>query len=155
MTLYINEIIGRLLQTHGFEHVLEKDVNKLLPSLPPSDARSARTDTVSPSRRVIGSDALASPRQKPPSEAGISVGLSRAFSFRKKPDVLSGTTNLRPLKLVEEQHPQPPLRSEASVSHTYSRTYPEAGDHEETMTTKRTSWVPSWFAKTGSGPPEK
>src|ERR1700676_1511634 len=61
MSLYINEIIGRLLQTKGFEHVLEKDVNKTLPMPPPAQGSqllsrrqpSAATNPDTTSRRTF------------------------------------------------------------------------------------------------------
>src|ERR1700738_3587235 len=65
MSLYINEIIGRLLQTQGFEHVLEKDVNKSLPVPPPQAPShggkrtfSSRPTTEPPLRRSVIADNL-------------------------------------------------------------------------------------------------
>lgn len=152
MSLYISEIIGRLLQTQGFEQVLEKDTNKTLPPPPMQDRR--------PSQPRVGMDIP--PRKPPPSDnptpipkrvtsdAGISGGLSRAFSFRKKQESANTVPNLRPLKLVEEQQPQAFLRSDGTMSHTRSRIHND--DYEETSESraaKRASWVPGWFAKAG------
>jgi hypothetical protein len=164
MNLYINEIIGRLLQTQGFEHVLEKDVNKALP-VPPTQGFSQggkrslnhRPTTDVPFRRNVLTDNMAHKRMSSESAfstppASLSGGLSRAFSFRKK-EVGSVSTNLRPLKLVEEQHPQPSMRSDGSTPHLRSRTHNDDSEPEssENKAAKRASWVPGWFAKTGSG----
>src|SRR5579862_5188019 len=96
MTLYINEIIGRLLQTQGFERVLERDVRKPLPAVPPSQShpgtprRQYHESGVSVeilSRRPMAPEVLSHKRMSteiqsaPPSNLG--GGLSRAFSFRK------------------------------------------------------------------------
>ena len=61
MGLYINEIIGRLLQTQGFEHVLEKDVHKTLPAPPVQDRRPipVRASMDAPPRRNFVPDSPA------------------------------------------------------------------------------------------------
>jgi hypothetical protein len=161
MSLYINEIIGRLLQTKGFEHVLEKDVNKTLP-MPPIQISAKRQGSApmnvestsrrnfspeTPMHKRISSEASYS------ASGGIGGGLSRAFSFRKKPEIANTIPNLRPLKLVEEQHPQPALKSDGTLSHSRARMY-SADDSEietsESKAAKRASWVPGWFGKTGA-----
>jgi len=164
MNLYINEIIGRLLQTQGFEHVLEKDINKALP-IPPTQGSSQggkrsfnpRPSTDALLRRNLVNDNPAHKRMS--SEiasstlpASLGGGLSRAFSFRKK-ESGSVPTNLRPLKLVEEQQPQPSTRFDGSTSHLRSRTHNDDSELEsaESKAAKRASWVPGWFAKTGTG----
>lgn len=165
MSLYINDIIGRLLQTQGFEHVLEKDVNKALP-VPPTHGQlqsgkrtfNSRPPPDAPPRRSVVADNPAHRRMvsetsssTPP--ASIGGGLSRAFSFRKK-ESSSVSTNLRPLKLVEEQHPQPSMRFDGTTPHLRSRTHNDDSelDSIESKAAKRASWVPGWFAKTGVGP---
>lgn len=150
MGLYINEIIGRLLQTQGFEHVLEKDVNKTLPVPPVQDRRSSQgrvsTDTTS-RRSFVPDNPVPAHKRIVSSETSVSGGLSRAFSFRRKPESSNAIANLRPLKLVEEQHPQPPLKSDGSM-HTRSRTYHDDSEELiESRAAKRASWVPGWFAK--------
>ncbi len=163
MSLYINEIIGRLLQTQGFEHVLEKDVNKSLPASPtqaPSHGGkrtfSSRPTIEPPLRRSVVVDNLAHKRMSSevlstPS-AGLGGGLSRAFSFRKR-EAGGPSTNLRPLKLVEEQHPQSLPRVDGTTAHLRSRTHNDDSDPDslESKAAKRASWVPGWFAKTGTG----
>jgi hypothetical protein len=163
MSLYINEIIGRLLQTQGFEHVLEKDVNKALP-VPPTQgpphvsklAFNSRPTTEAPLRRSVVADnpaykRMSSEISSAPS-ASLGGGLSRAFSFRKK-ETSTPLTNLRPLKLVEEQHPQSLQRLEGTATHLRSRTHNDDSDLDsmESKAAKRASWVPGWFAKTGTG----
>jgi hypothetical protein len=150
MALYINEIIGKLLQTKGFEQVFEKDVNKSLPA-PPNDRRStqplSRTSLESHGRRNVAIENPLHKRMTP--EAGIGGGITRAFSFRRKPD--TSIANLRPLKLVEEQQPQATLRSDGTMPHVRSRTQPEeAEESADPKTAKRASWVPGWFAKVGT-----
>src|ERR1700737_3846610 len=160
MSLYINEIIGRLLQTKGFEHFLKKDFNKTLPMPPPAQGSqllsrrqsSAATNPDTTSRRTFSPEPSAHKRISSEAEfappSGISGGLSRAFSFRKKPDSGNATTNLRPLKLVEEQNPQPALKSDGTLSHTRARIH-SADDNEiessESKAARRASWVPGWF----------
>jgi hypothetical protein len=155
MGLYINEIIGRLLQTGGFEHVLEKDVNKQLPTLPQQDRRQAhvRMNVETTSRRAIAVDNPGPQNKRISPEAGITVGLSRAFSFRKRQEISNGTANLRPLKLVEEQHPQGSLRSDGTMSH--SRAHTDDNEIDDNRAAKRASWVPGWFGKAGVASPEK
>ena len=156
MSLYINEIIGRLLQTQGFEQVLEKDVNKSLPPPPAQDRKQSQTriSIETPPRRVLGPEKSASTQKRMSSEAGIS-GLSRAFSFRKKPETSNPIANLRPLKLVEEQQPQASLRSDP-IAHTRSRTHNEDTEEAaENRAAKRASWVPGWFGKAGTVPDEE
>jgi hypothetical protein len=164
MSLYINEIIGRLLQTKGFEHVLEKDVNKSLPIPPsPSGTHPSRRQAPLPmnpellNRRNVPPETPAHKRVL--SEAahtpssGISGGLSRAFSFRKKPESLNPIPNLRPLKLVEEQHPLPALRSDGTMAQSRTRMYSVDDAEVETSDSKaakRASWVPGWFGKAGA-----
>jgi hypothetical protein len=165
MSIYINEIIGRLLQTGGFEHVLEKDVNKSLPMPPPAQGSQyssrrhvpalASMDT--PSRRHFTPETIAHKRMSSEvtstASGGISGGLSRAFSFRKKPESANAMANLRPLKLVEEQHPQPALKSDGTLSHSRARVYSvDDNDIEtsESKAAKRASWVPGWFGKAGA-----
>src|SRR5579859_5915492 len=164
MSLYINEIIGKLLQTKGFEHVLEKDVNKNLPATPrghglqafsrtpssipaASDSALRRSHVVeSPAHRRITSDNAST------APVGIGGGLSRAFSFRKKPD--NPIPHLRPLKLVEEQQPQPPMRSDGTVPMPRPRMHTSdeiESETSESRAAKRASWVPGWFAKAGTG----
>lgn len=151
MALYINEIIGKLLRTKGFEQVFEKDVNKSLP-IAPHDRRSmqppSRTSVETHGRRSV---ALENPIQKrTASEVGIGGGITRAFSFRRKPD--TAIANLRPLKLVEEQQPQATLRSDGTMSHGRSRLQTdEVEESTDSKTAKRASWVPGWFAKVGTG----
>ena len=151
MGLYINEIIGRLLQTQGFEKVLEKDVSRTLP--PPLHERrlqSSRVGNEAITRRSFALDNSAATHKRLSSEAGVSGGLSRAFSFRRKPDSSNATSNLRPLKLVEEQQPQAALRSDGSLPHARSRTQNDENDEAtDIRTAKRASWVPGWFAKAG------
>ena len=155
MTLYINEIIGRLLQTKGFEHVLEKDVNKPLP-VPEWRSGQGRASIEATSRKASASENAAPVHKRMSSEAGISGGLSRAFSFRRKPDSSKTIPNLRPLKLVEEQQPHAGLRSDGTLHYARPRTRtddePESVD---TKTAKRASWVPGWFAKAGVVPSEE
>jgi hypothetical protein len=150
--LYINEIIGRLLQTQGFEKVLEKDVNKTLPP-PPLHERRLPTSRVShetTSRRSFAIDNSTATHKRLSSEAGISGGFSRAFSFRRKPESSNPIPNLRPLKLVEEQQPQAALRSDGTMPHTRSRTHNDENEEAaEIRAAKRASWVPGWFAKAG------
>lgn len=149
MGLYINEIIGRLLQTQGFEKVLEKDVNKMLPPPPLHERRlpPSRVGHETTPRRSFAIDNSTTTHKRLPSEAGIGGGLSRAFSFRRKPDPIP---NLRPLKLVEEQQPQAALRSDGTLPHIRSRTHnDESEETAEIRAAKRASWVPGWFAKTG------
>lgn len=162
MTLYINEILGKLLQTQGFEQVLEKESSKphraaLPPQFPLSGHRRQqenRTSIEAISRRSMMSEvshkAMASEANAasaPPSS--ISSGISRAFSFRKKPDYANTSVNLRPLKLVEEQHPAPRIES---LSHGRARTHDENAQRDlaEDKLSKRASWVPGWFGK-GAG----
>jgi hypothetical protein len=171
MSLYINEIIGRLLQTQGFEHVLEKDVNKALPTPPPPPPppRAAQTPKMfnparfsmdGPPRKSMASDNPVHKRMiseaATTTPAGIGGGLSRAFSFRKKPDQ-AASANLRPLKLVEEQQPQIPARIDSTATKPRSRYQTEEPDFEfnESKAAKRASWVPGWFAKTGMAPEEE
>ena len=161
MSLYINDIIGKLLQTQGFEHVLEKDVNKALPTVHSQDRKQApRTNVDASPRRtfvfVPESPAPVHKRITSTTETGIGGGLSRAFSFRKKPESSAAIANLRPLKLVEEQQPQASLRSDGTMSYTRSRTHNDDNDEtSENRATKRASWVPGWFAKAGVGPLEE
>lgn len=150
MALYINEIIRKLLQTKGFEQVFEKDVNKSLPAAP-YDRRSmqppSRASLESHGRRNLPLETPAQKRMT--SEAGIGGGITRAFSFRRKPD--TSIANLRPLKLVEEQQPQATLRSDGTMSHVRSRTQTEeAEEGMDAKAAKRASWVPGWFAKAGT-----
>lgn len=167
MSLYINEIIGRLLQTQGFEHVLEKDVNKALPAPPPPRApptpkmfNPSRLSVDGLPRKTIASENPAHKRMfsEAPSTSspGIGGGLSRAFSFRKKPDP-SASANLRPLKLVEEQHPQPQPRVDntGAKPRTRYQTEDTEVDSMESKAAKRASWVPGWFAKGGITPEEE
>jgi len=147
--LYINEIIGRLLQTQGFERVLEKDVNKMLPPPPVHERRlpPSRIGQETTPRRSLAIDNSSAAHRRLPSEAGIGGGLSRAFSFRRKPDPIP---NLRPLKLVEEQQPQAALRSDGTLPNARSRTYNDENDESaELRAAKRASWVPGWFSKAG------
>ena len=160
MGLYINEIIGRLLQTQGFEHVLEKDVNKTLPAPSVPDRRpiAGRASMDAPPRRnfVPDNSGPAPKRITSTAETSLSGGLSRAFSFRRKPESSTAIANLRPLKLVEEQHPQASLRSDGSMSYTRSRTHNDDSDEtSESRAAKRASWVPGWFAKAGAAAPEE
>ena len=160
MGLYINEIIGRLLQTKGFEHVLEKDANKPTPLQPGPERRAGPTkiSTETATRRTLTSENPAPVQRKVSSEAGASIsgGLSRAFSFRRKPESAATIPNLRPLKLVEEQQPQASLRSDGTLHYARPRTYADDPDPEttESKAAKRASWVPGWFAKAGMVPPE-
>ena len=154
MVLYISDIIGKLLETKGFEQVFEKDVNKSLPATP-GDRRHMqpppRTSLESHTRRNVTLENPAHKRMT--TEASMAGGISRAFSFRRKPD--TAIANLRPLKLVEEQQPQATLRSDGTMSHVRSRTH--ADETEESMdakAAKRASWVPGWFAKAGAIRPE-
>src|SRR5436190_24185897 len=84
MGLYINEIIGRLLQTQGFEHVLEKDANKTLPapSIQERKPIPGRASMDAPPRRnvVPDSSAPAHKRMTSTAEPSMSGGLARAFS---------------------------------------------------------------------------
>jgi hypothetical protein len=152
MGLYINEIIGRLLQTQGFEHVLEKDVNKTLPLPSVQDRRPSqpRASADIPPRKPLSSDIPTPVPKRVTSDAGISGGLSRAFSFRKKQESTNTVPNLRPLKLVEEQQPQAFLRSDGTMSHTRSRIHnDDCEETSESRAAKRASWVPGWFVKAG------
>ena len=140
--------------------MLEKDVSKTLHAPPVQDRRQipGRASMDAPARRnfVPDSPAPAPKRMTSTAETSISGGLSRAFSFRRKPESSTAIANLRPLKLVEEQQPQASLRSDGSMSHTRSRTH--NGDTDETSESraaKRASWVPGWFAKAGGAPDEK
>jgi hypothetical protein len=151
MGLYITEIIGRLLQTQGFEQVLEKDVNKS-PPIPPQERKPSQTriNAETAPRRVPGPDSSATAQKRMSSEAALGSGLSRAFPFRRKPESSNAIANLRPLKLVEEQHPQPLLRSDGSLGHARSKIYNDDTDEaQEARAAKRASWVPGWFAKSG------
>jgi len=160
MTLYINEIIGRLLQTKGFEHVLEKDAARPMPLTPGQShfaahrrPHEARISVEMPPRKSVASESSGYKRMS--TEIGspsvsTGSGLSRAFSFRRKPDQPNTSTNLRPLKLVEEQHPK--QREEAAI-HGRARTHgddieAESGDNK---LGKRASWVPGWFNKVTTG----
>jgi hypothetical protein len=150
MVLYISDIVGKLLETKGFEQVFEKDVNKSLPATP-GDRRSmqppSRTSVEPPGRRNVTVENPAHKRMT--SEAGAAGGISRAFSFRRKPD--TSIANLRPLKLVEEQQPQATLRSDGTMSHVRSRTQTEEAEESlDAKAAKRASWVPGWFAKAGT-----
>jgi hypothetical protein len=162
MTLYINEIIGRLLQTKGFEHVLEKEAQRPIST---ASTQSHFANFRRPHENRASVDMLA--RRPPaaefsshhrlsmeitaPSIAQTGSGLSRAFSFRRKPEMTSASTNLRPLKLVEEQHPN--WRGENRI-HSRARTQgdeaAESGDSKTGMG-KRASWVPGWFNKAAAG----
>jgi hypothetical protein len=160
MGLYINDIIGRLLQTQGFEQVFEKDVNKSLPPLPTLDKKpiqtQARSSVDATARRTFVPESPVPPHKRMTSETGLSGGISRAFSFRRKPETSTAIANLRPLKLVEEQQPQVSLRSDGTMSHTRSRTHnDENEDTMESRAAKRASWVPGWFAKAGAVPTEE
>jgi hypothetical protein len=158
MGLYINEIIGRLLQTQGFEHVLEKDTNK---SPPPSgqDRKSSQTRVsmeTNPRRTYVPDTSVPVQKRMVSAETSLTGGLSRAFSFRRKPESSNAIANLRPLKLVEEQQPQPFLKSDGTISHSRSRThYEEIEETSESRAAKRASWVPGWFAKGGVPSEEK
>ena len=158
MGLYITEIIGRLLQTQGFEHVLEKDVNKSLPVPLVQDRRSSHTrasiDTTF-RKSYLPDNTIPAHKRVISAETSLGSGLSRAFSFRKKPESSNAIANLRPLKLVEEQNPQPPLRSDGTM-HMRSKTYQEDNEEaNESRAAKRASWVPGWFAKGGVVPAEE
>ena len=167
MNLYINEIIGRLLRTQGFEHVLEKPANRSV-SLTSTQDRAA--PEMSPRKTTTSNfdqQAAVAHKRLSLDSSGVSGGLSRAFSFRKRPADTPRTTiaNLRPLKLVEEQQPQSygELRSDTTglaVASTSNRpSSREQPDDQEMISnseieqriTKRTSWVPGWFAKAGPG----
>jgi len=146
MTLYINEIIGRLLRTGGFEHVLEKDVNRSVPASSTHDQAGLETT----SRRTSNFDQQAPVHNRMSSESGISGGLSRAFSFRKRPETPRTIANLRPLKLVEEQQPHGDSKSETGTAPHRARVHTDEkeGDIEQRIA-KRSSWVPGWFGKAG------
>jgi hypothetical protein len=161
MTLYINEIIGRLLQTQGFEQVLERDIHKSLPNPPaqsnPSNARrvmQSRLASEASGRRGTHSDIavhkrIASEASNVP-QSGLGSGISRAFSFRRKPDPTNVIPNLRPLKLVEEQNPGPSLRSDGVISQPRERRHVEGNEPDiNEQRAKRASWVPGWFAMPG------
>jgi hypothetical protein len=162
MTLYINEILGRLLQTQGFEQVLEKDLHKPLPAIPSTGhtpgnriAPQTRASFDAISRRDTSFDISPHHQIAPQSPAvppsGIGVGLSRAFSFRRKRDSNPSPAVLRPLKLVEEQRPGISLRSDGIISHAplRSQTDDDELEHHENKA-KRVSWVPGWFSKPGT-----
>jgi hypothetical protein len=156
MTLYITDIVGKLLETRDLEHVLEKDTSRTLPAAP-----SIRERRLSPNRLSVETAARrsfvtesASPslHKRLSADPSLGSGLSRAFSFRKKPEASQAVANLRPLKLVEEQQPQPPLWTDGSLAPARSRIHNEEGeDAAEIRAAKRASWVPGWFGK-GSVP---
>ena len=162
MTLYINEILGRLLQTQGFEHVLEKDLHKPLPAIPstshtpgnrmPAQTRASFDTTFRRDKSFdISTHHQIAPQPSAVPPSGIGAGLSRAFSFRRKTDSNPSPALLRPLKLVEEQRPGTSLRSDGMISHSQlrSQTDDEELEHNENKA-KRVSWVPGWFSKTGT-----
>lgn len=106
LTLYIDKIIGRILQHEGFEQIIVNKDDKEVPPPPPAKpAPLATIDKALPASPPRVVDDAATPTQQ--TVAGAAAGfLQRAKS------VVSRSGNARPSRPISYAQPQPPTANE-------------------------------------------